>query len=61
MIEDVRKHKCPEPKFTVNGFFTATFWPSAKIARRTTPQVAEQFGEQANEQVTILKFCLTLK
>jgi len=23
MIEDVSKHKCPEPKFTVNGFFTA--------------------------------------
>jgi ATP-dependent DNA helicase RecG len=25
MIEDARKHKCPEPKFTVNGFFTTTF------------------------------------
>jgi ATP-dependent DNA helicase RecG len=42
MIEDARKHKCPEPKFTVNGFFTTTFWPKREIARKVIPQVTEQ-------------------
>ena len=51
MIEDARKHKCPEPKFTVNGFFTATFWPTIEIARKITPQVTEQVGEQVTPQV----------
>jgi len=37
MIEDAKKHKCPEPKFTVNGFFTATFWPTLEIARKVIP------------------------
>jgi len=57
MLEDARKHKCPEPKFKVNGFFTATFWPSVEIARKITGQVGEQVSEQVDEQVTILKFC----
>ena len=73
MREDARKHKCPEPKFTVNGFFTATFWPNVEIARKittqvtpqvtgqVTEQVGEQDSEQVNEQVTILKFCSTPK
>lgn len=56
MIEDAKKHKCPEPKFTVNGFFTATFWPNIEIARKITPQVTgqvtEQVGGQVSEQVT---------
>ena len=60
MREDARKHKCPEPKFTVNGFFTATFWPNVEIARKITTQVipqvtgqvTEQVGEQVGEQVT---------
>ena len=51
MIEDARKHKCAEPKFAVNGFFTATFWPTREIARKITPEVTEQVGEQVNEQV----------
>jgi ATP-dependent DNA helicase RecG len=51
MIEDARKHKCPEPKFTVNGFFTATFWPNIEIARKITGQVTEQVGEQVSRQV----------
>jgi ATP-dependent DNA helicase RecG len=42
MIEDARKHKCPEPKFKVNGFFTATFWPNVEITRKITPQVTPQ-------------------
>jgi ATP-dependent DNA helicase RecG len=50
MREDARKHKCPEPKFTVNGFFTATFWPNIEIARKITPEVTEQVGEQVGEQ-----------
>ena len=57
MIEDAKKHKCPEPKFTVNGFFTATFRPNVEIARKVTGQVGEQVSEQVDEQVTILKFC----
>jgi ATP-dependent DNA helicase RecG len=77
MREEARRHKCPEPKFTVNGFFTATFWPTLEIARKITPQatpqvtgqvteqvgeqVGEQGSEQVNEQVTILKFCSTPK
>src|SRR4030042_3736372 len=77
MREEARRHKCPEPKFTVNGFFSATFWPNVEIARKITPQatpqvtgqvteqvgeqVGEQGSEQVNEQVTILKFCSTPK
>ena len=52
MIEDARKHKCPEPKFAVNGFFTATFWPNVEIARKITPQITKQVSEQVGEQVT---------
>lgn len=51
MIEDARRYKCPEPKFTVNGFFTTTFWPARELVRKITPQVGEQ--------VMILKFCST--
>jgi ATP-dependent DNA helicase RecG len=51
MIEDARKQKCPEPKFTVNGFFTATFWPNVEIARKITPQVTEQVTKQVSEEV----------
>jgi ATP-dependent DNA helicase RecG len=54
MIENVRKHKCPEPKFAVNGFFTATFRPNLEIARQITPQVGEQVTEQVTEQVAIM-------
>ena len=50
MREDARRHQCPEPKFTVNGFFTATFWPNIEIARKITPEVTEQVGEQVGEQ-----------
>jgi ATP-dependent DNA helicase RecG len=64
MIEDARKHKCPEPKFTVNGFFTATFWPNVEIARRITEQVGEQVGTKlalSGHQVEILHNCLQEK
>jgi len=62
MIEDAKKHKCPEPKFTVNGFFTATFWPNIEIARKIapevtpqlTPQVPGEVTEQVTEQVAIM-------
>jgi len=57
MIEDAKRYKCPAPKFTVNGFFTTTFWPAREIVRKITPQVGEQVGEQVSEQVTILEFC----
>ena len=52
MMEDARKNKCPEPKFTVNGFFTAPFRPNVEIARKITPQVPGEVTEQATEQVT---------
>lgn len=42
MIEDARKHRCPEPKFAVNGFFTATFRPNVEITDKITPQVTPQ-------------------
>jgi len=54
MIDDARKHKCPEPKFAVNGFFTATFRPNLEIARQITPQVGEQVTGQVTEQVAIM-------
>ena len=50
MIDDARKHKCPEPKFTVNGFFTATFWPNVEVAHKIAPQVTEQVSEQVGEE-----------
>ena len=63
MIEDARKHKCPEPKFTVNGFFTATFWPNLEIARKITPQVAGQVTREVTGEVgpyarKILELCI---
>jgi len=51
ILEDARQHKCPEPKFKVNGFFTATFWPNAEIARKVTPQVTQQVTPQVTQQV----------
>jgi len=72
MMEDARQHKCPEPKFTVNGFFTATFWPNVGLSRKIVPQVGEEVtGEVAGEvgtklalsrhQVEILHDCVQEK
>jgi predicted transcriptional regulator len=64
MIEDAMKHKCLEPKFAVNGFFTATFWPNVEIARKVTEQVGEQVGTKlalSRHQVEILHNCLQEK
>ena len=52
MREEAKRHKCPEPKFTVNGFFTATFWPNIEIARRISPQATPQVTPQVTGQVT---------
>ena len=46
MIEDARKHRCPEPNFKVNGFFTTTFWPNLEIARKIPEQVTLQVTPQ---------------
>ena len=51
MIEDTKKHKCPEPKFTVNGFFTATFWPTKELVHKITAEVTPQVTPQATPQV----------
>jgi len=68
MIEEARKHKCPEPEFKVNGFFTATFWPNIEIAHKitqeVTPQVSGQVGTKlalSQHQVEILQNCLQEK
>jgi ATP-dependent DNA helicase RecG len=52
MLEDARKNKCPEPKFKVNGFFTATFWPNIEITRKATREVTEEVTKQVTAQVT---------
>lgn len=53
-----RRHKHPEPKFTVNGFFTATFWPTREGVHKVVGEVLEEVegklgssGEQVSEQV----------
>lgn len=74
MIEDARKHKCPEPKFRVNGFFTATFWPTREIMHEAVKEVgtnlsisedlSEQVGTKSapsRHQVEILRNCLQEK
>jgi hypothetical protein len=40
MREDAKKHGCPEPKFTANGFFTSTFRPSTAQVPRKYPACA---------------------
>ncbi len=32
---ETRSQGCPEPKFKVNGFFSATFWPSPAVQTDT--------------------------
>lgn len=60
MREDARRHKCPEPKFTANGFFTATFWPTREGIHRGKPigtksgPSTEQVAEQVTEQVATM-------
>ena len=51
MREEARRHKCFEPKFTVNGFFTMTFWPTLEIAHKVNPQVTEEVGERVTPQI----------
>jgi ATP-dependent DNA helicase RecG len=58
MIEEARKHKCPEPKFTVNGFFTATFWPFMEIVQKVTPLVTPQVTPQV---IAVLKAARTVR
>jgi ATP-dependent DNA helicase RecG len=53
--EEARKHKCPEPQFAANGFFTATFWPTTEGVRRTKAGLrSEQVTEQVTEQVAAI-------
>jgi DNA-binding PadR family transcriptional regulator len=66
MREEARRHKCPEPKFTVNGFLTATFWPTGELVHKITPEVTPQATPQVTGEVAgelgpyarkILEFC----
>lgn len=55
MRQEARRHKCPEPQFAANGFFTATFWPTAEGVSRTQSGLkSEQVTEQVTEQVAAI-------
>jgi ATP-dependent DNA helicase RecG len=63
MREEARKHKCPEPQFAANGFFTATFWPTTEgvhgVAGEVGGEVAgEVGGEVGPYAMKILKLCV---
>ena len=42
MREGAERHGCPEPDFSVNGFFTATFWPVAAAQTEAADQPARE-------------------
>jgi ATP-dependent DNA helicase RecG len=63
MREEARKHKCPEPQFAANGFFTATFWPTSANVHRVTGEVGgevtgEVGGEVGPYAMKILELCV---
>jgi predicted HTH transcriptional regulator len=60
--DKARAQGCPEPKFEVTGFVTATFFPNpavraqaeAQKSEQVTGEVTEQVAEQVTEQVSRL-------
>jgi len=56
MREEARGHKCPEPQFAANGFFTATFWPTTQRVHKVAGQVGTKLG-LSEDQVRILTHC----
>jgi ATP-dependent DNA helicase RecG len=63
MREEAQGHQCPEPQFSADGFFTATFWPTTDrihgVRREVTGEViGEVIGEVGPYAVTILELCL---
>ncbi|MBI3304165.1 MAG: transcriptional regulator, partial [Deltaproteobacteria bacterium] len=56
MREEARKHKCPEPQFTADGFFTATFWPTTRKVHEVAGEVGTKLG-LSEDQVRILTHC----
>ena len=54
--EEARRHKCPEPQFMANGFFTATFWPTTQRVHGVRGEVGTKLG-LSQDQVQILTHC----
>jgi ATP-dependent DNA helicase RecG len=50
--DDARAQGCPEPKFEVTGFVTATFFPNPAVRAHAEAQQAGQFTGEVTEQVT---------
>ena len=53
MRDDAKRNGCPEPQFSANGFFTATFRPMREKAG-PTEQVTVQDTEQVTAQVAAI-------
>ena len=49
---ETRAQGCPEPEFEVNGFFTATFWPSPEVRARADVRSVQVTTEVATEVTT---------
>ena len=55
MREEARGHQCPEPQFTADGFFTATFWPTTDrvhgVRREVTGEVTGKLQGKLQEKL----------
>ena len=49
---ETRAQGCLEPEFEVNGFFTATFWPSPEVRARADVRSVEHVTTEVNREVT---------
>ncbi|MBI3302221.1 MAG: transcriptional regulator, partial [Deltaproteobacteria bacterium] len=63
MQEDARRHKCPEPIFRANGFFTVTFLPTTERVHRAAGEVGGEVAGEVGGQVgpygmQILELCV---
>jgi ATP-dependent DNA helicase RecG len=63
MQAEARRHKCPAPQFTADGFFTVTFQPTREEVHRVPGEVGgevrgEVQGEAGPYAMQILALCL---
>lgn len=56
MREEAREHRCPEPQFSADGFFTATFWPTTQKVHGGSEQGGTKLG-LSEDQDRILAAC----
>ena len=49
--DETRTQGCPEPQFEVNGFFTATFRPSAEVRSKANVQSVEEVTTEVAMEV----------